>query len=131
MPYPYNMGGVDSTNNPYSTPNQSRFKSAGIPAAPSQQFSDYHQYPTPLRETGSSPFNTPPPLYRRQGSRHETQQNFNSVRHHNHPRTFNGRPSRGGGPIHGSGHTQPTANEQPIGQLPMRNGEWNRWNGAR
>lgn len=123
-PYPYNIGGADSANNPYSISNQSRFKNPGIPAAPSQQFSDYHQSPTPLRGTGASPFNTPPPLYRRQGSRRETQQNYNSVRHHNHPRTFNGRPSRGGGPIHNSSHTQPTAPEQPAG-------EWNRWNGAR
>jgi len=131
IPYPYNMGGADLTNNPYSTPNQSRFNTA---AAPSQQFSDYQHSPAAFRGTSSSPFNTPPPLYRRQGSRRETQQNHNSVRHHNHPRTFNGRLSRGGGPLHNSGqnfgHTQPVP-EQPVGQPPMRNGEWNRWNGAR
>ena len=125
-PYLNDTGGTHThpINNPYSTQNQSRFKSPGIPAAPFQHLSDYQQPPMAPHGVGSSPFSTPPPLYRRQGSRRESQQNHNSVRHV-HPQTFNGRPLRGGD----TGHIQ-TA-DLPTGQDPMSNREWNRWNAAR
>jgi len=124
-PYPSDIGSAHPINNPYLTPNQSRFKSPGIPAAPSRHFPDYQQSPAQFRGMGSNPFNTPPPLYRRHGSRRETQQNYNTVRHV-HPQIFNWRPLRGGN----NAHVQTADLEHSVGQPTINNGEWNWWNGA-
>lgn len=105
-----------------------RPKPTGIPQTMPQQFSNLQQAAT-HGHLGDVSGNISNPLYRRQGQRRDMSQTYNSVRHHSHPRSFNGRLARGH-TMHNSGQIRhPDLGQPGAGSaIPVN---WNRWNGSR
>ncbi|KAF8973637.1 hypothetical protein BDZ97DRAFT_1912112 [Flammula alnicola] len=129
-PYPYDLGNVQPNNIIYPSPSQGRVKNSGFSPGASQQFSDFQHSPAPLHGLDNSfNFNVPSPSFRRQGQRREAQQNYGSIRHHNHPRPYNGRLSRGH--LHTSAHIQPSDLVDSAAQPALTTADWNKWNGPR
>jgi hypothetical protein len=127
-PYPYDLSNIQSTTFPPPNQGVNRQKNAGFSPATSQHFPDFQPSSATLHHNGNDvSFNNPTPLYRRQGQRRESHQSH-TVRHHSHPRSYNGRLARGH--VYNSGQNQPSdLGHPPAPVLPINN--WNRWNGGR